>query len=317
MSDVDDHLGGVDSAEEEQSKWSRIDHPLRGIALVVLATAVLGSSDSMGKYLLDSMSAIEIIWVRYVTSLVIMMCVLVPTGIRAGLRTDHLGHQFARGFLLAISVMGFFLALRFVPLADVSAIAFSSPLVVTILAGVVLGETVGYRRWAATIAGLLGAVMVARPGTAHFHPALLLPTIGAIAWGVGLIITRKVSGRDSSVTTMTYTAIAGTLLSSLLLPFYWTAPSLASLAFGVGTGIVNTFGHYILLSAYRYADASVLAPYNYTQLIFATIIGVVVFHELPPLFTLLGIAVIIISGIYAARLAGRPQATIAGGRTDV
>jgi len=309
MSDVDDHLGGVDDADAAPPpKPPPPDRPLRGIALIVLSTVFLGSADAMGKYLAaGSLPIIEITWLRYATLFVILIGLMMWTGPRAVLRTDQLGYQVLRGVTLVLSVVLFVWALRFVPLADAAAIGFSSPLIVTVLSVIILGEVVGWRRWAATIVGFLGVMMVARPGSVTFHPALILAALGAVAWAIGMILTRKIGGKTSAISILAYTCFVGFALLTLLLPFNWITPTPVHVLVGVCAGVSNAIGHWIIVAAYRQGDASVLAPYTYVQLVIATLIGFAVFGEIPAVWSIIGIAVIIGSGIYSARLLRAPK----------
>jgi len=311
MSDVDEHLGVVNAGDAPPPK--RVDHPLRGIALVLLSTVFLGTADALGKYLAGSLPAVEVAWLRLATMVVVTLGVLLATGFRAGLRTDYRGLQVMRGFLFVIGVVTYIVALPYVRLADATAIGFSSPLMVTLLSVIVLGEVVGWRRWSATIAGFIGVMIVARPGSSTFHPALMLPALTAITWAFCVIITRNVTAKDSAITTMAYTALTGFVVLTCLLPFVWITPTPFAMLMGLVMGLANTAGHWILVIAYRYGDASVLAPYAYVQLVAATVIGALAFGEFPTIWSLSGIAVIIISGIYAARLVRRPPAKTARG----
>jgi drug/metabolite transporter (DMT)-like permease len=205
-----------------------------------------------------------------------------------------------RGIGLVSSSLFFIWGLGFLPIADASATAFIAPAFVTGLSILVLGEKVGVRRWIATIVGLIGVLIVVRPGTTAFHPAAMFPIVSALGWACALVLTRQISGVDRPVTTMAWSALVGFVLLSLLVPFFWVTPSWRHLLIGTCIGLSSTAGHWIVVLAYRHADASVLAPFTYSQLVWVSILGFVMFAELPDQWTVLGAAVIISSGLYIA-----------------
>ena len=208
--------------------------------------------------------------------------------------------QVLRGIGLVSSSLFFIWGLGFLPIADASATAFIAPAFVTGLSILVLGEKVGVRRWIATIVGLIGVLIVVRPGTTAFHPAAMFPIVSALGWACALVLTRQISGVDRPVTTMAWSALVGFVLLSLLVPFFWVTPSWRHLLIGTCIGLSSTAGHWIVVLAYRHADASVLAPFTYSQLVWVSILGFVMFAELPDQWTVLGAAVIISSGLYIA-----------------
>jgi drug/metabolite transporter (DMT)-like permease len=278
-----------------------LDKPLFGLLLIVCSTAFLASSDTMAKYLSRSgMPPVEIAWIRFAVFMLIMLpMVMVPSGGKA-LRSSRPLLQVFRGLGLLGSSIFFIIGLSFLPIAEATATGFISPLFVTSLSVIFLGEKVGLRRWTATIVGLIGVLIIVRPGTAAFQPAAIFPIISALGWASALVLTRKMSGADHPITTMAYSAIVGFLVLSVFVPFYWTSPTPTQLAIGVAIGVSSTVGHWIVVLAFRYADASVLAPFSYVQLMWVTLLGFVVFSEIPDIWTFVGAAIIIASGVYTA-----------------
>jgi drug/metabolite transporter (DMT)-like permease len=159
---------------------------------------------------------------------------------------------------------------------------------------------VGLRRWLATAVGLLGVLIILRPGSSAFHPAAIFPVISALAWACTLIMTRMMSGRYRAITTMAYSAIVGLAVVSVLVPLVWVRPSLQDVMLGVLIGIASTAGQWIVVLAFRYANASVLAPFSYTQLLVVSILGFLLFGDLPDVWTVTGAAFIVASGLYTA-----------------
>ena len=279
---------------------ARTDRPFKGIALMLASTVFLGSSDVTAKYLSASLPSIEIAWIRFLVFALIMTPAMLPGSPLFALMTTRPGPQLMRGAALLGSSLFFISGLRFLPIAEASATSFVSPLFVTALSIIFLGEKVGLRRWIATAVGLVGVIIVLRPGSGAFHPAALFPIVSALAWACTLIMTRMMSGSERAATTMTYSSIAGVCMLTAMVPFVWVTPSWHAFLFGIIIGIAWTAGQWIVVLAFRYADASVLAPFSYTQLLWVSILGFLVFGELPDAWTVTGAAFIVASGLYTA-----------------
>jgi drug/metabolite transporter (DMT)-like permease len=225
---------------------------------------------------------------------------MVPGSPFYALRSDRPRFQLMRGVTLLGSSLLFITGLRYLPIAEASATGFVSPLFVTALSIAFLGERVGMRRWLATAVGLFGVLVILRPGTSAFHAAAVFPVISALSWASTLIMTRLMSGRDPAITTMTYSSMVGVSIVTLLVPFVWVAPSWHDVLLGLFIGVASTLGQWIVVLAFRYADASVLAPFQYTQLLWVSILGFLVFGELPDIWTVVGAVFIVASGLYTA-----------------
>jgi len=279
---------------------ARADRPFRGIALILTSTVFLGTSDVMAKYLSATLPSIEIAWIRFLSFAVIMVPAMLPGSPLYALRSDRPGLQLMRGVALLASSLFFISGLRFLPIAEASATGFVAPLFVTALSIVFLRESVGVRRWIATAVGLIGVLIILRPGSSAFHPAAFFPIVSALAWACTLIMTRMMSGRERAITTMTYSSIAGVCVLSALVPFVWVTPSWHDILFGVLIGVASTAGQWIVVLAFRYADASVLAPFSYSQLLWVSLLGFVIFGEVPDVWTVTGAVFIVASGLYTA-----------------
>jgi drug/metabolite transporter (DMT)-like permease len=279
---------------------ARADRPFRGIALILASTVFLGASDVTAKYLSATLPSIEIAWIRFMVFAMIMSPAMLSGSPLYALRSRRPGLQVVRGIALLGSSLFFISGLRFLPIAEASATGFVAPLFVTALSIIFLGESVGVRRWLATAAGLIGVLIILRPGTSAFHPAAFFPIVSALAWACTLIMTRMMSGSEHAMTTMTYSSIVGVCILTALVPFVWVAPSWHDILFGIFIGVASTAGQWIVVLAFRYADASVLAPFSYTQLVWVSILGFVIFGELPDIWTVTGAVFIVGSGLYTA-----------------
>src|ERR1700731_674853 len=284
----------------ERTAPARADRPFRGIALILASTVFLGASDVTAKYLSATLPSIEIAWIRFLAFALIMAPSMLPGSPLYALQTKSLGLQLMRGAALLGSSLFFISGLRFLPIAEASATGFVSPLFVTALSIVFLGERVGVRRWLATAVGLIGVLIILRPGSSAFHPAAFFPIVSALAWAGTLIMTRMMSGKEHAITIMTYSSIVGICVISSLVPFVWVAPSWHDILFGVFIGVASTAGQWIVVLAFRYADASVLAPFSYTQLLWVSILGFAIFGEVPDIQTVIGAVFIVASGLYTA-----------------
>jgi drug/metabolite transporter (DMT)-like permease len=279
---------------------ARSDRPFRGIALILASTVFLGVSDVTAKYLSATLPSIEIAWIRFLVFALIMAPAMIPGSPVYSLRTRQQGMLLVRGAALLASSLFFISGLRFLPIAEASATGFVAPLFVTALSILLLGERVGLRRWFATAVGLIGVIIILRPGTGAFHPAAFFPLVSAFAWACTLIMTRMMSGKEHAATIMTYSSIAGVCILTALVPLVWVAPSWHDTLFGILIGITSTAGQWIVVLAFRYADASVLAPFSYSQLLWVGILGFVIFGEVPDVWTVTGAVFIVASGLYTA-----------------
>jgi drug/metabolite transporter (DMT)-like permease len=285
---------------EQRRAPARADRPLKGIALMLLSTTFLGVSDVTAKYLSATLPSIEIAWIRFLVFAMIMVPAMVPGSPLYALPTKRLGLQLMRGAALLGSSLFFISGLRYLPIAEASATGFVAPLFVTALSIVLLSEKVGMRRWLATACGLLGVLIILRPATNAFHVAAFFPLVSALAWAATLIMTRMMSGREHAITIMTYSSIAGVAILSVLVPFVWITPTWHDILFGILIGVASTAGQWIVVLAFRYGDASVLAPFSYTQLVWVATLGFFVFGEIPDAWTVVGAGFIVGSGLYTA-----------------
>ncbi|HEY5794719.1 MAG TPA: DMT family transporter [Bosea sp. (in: a-proteobacteria)] len=279
---------------------ARRDAPFRGIGLVLLASIFLTSSDMASKLLTREIPPLQVTWLRYGTFTAIMLAIVWRRGGLERLRTQRPMLQFLRGVGVLASSVLFVMALKYMPLADATATGFVAPLFVTALSIPILGEAIGWRRWTATLVGFVGVLIVVRPGGAGFQIASLLAVASALAWAFAMIMTRMMSRTESPLTTLTYSAMLGLGLTSLAVPFLWTPVTPVILLMGVFVGVASTVGHWLIVLAYRHADASLLAPFSYIQLLWASLFGLVIFAVLPDFWTLVGAVIIAGSGLYTA-----------------
>lgn len=274
---------------------------LRGILLMVAAVGLFVSMDAIAKYLARFYPVPLIVWARYVSNLAILLAFLAARGELRLLRSARPGLQFTRGLLLAVATLLFFTSLSVLPLADANAIGFAMPLFVAALAVPMLGERLELARLLAILAGLAGALIIVRPGSDLFTPYALLPLGMAVCNAFYQILTRKVAGLEPPQTSLVWGAIVGAVLLSAVAPFVWVRPQ--ALSHGVlilAIGVLASVGHFLLIKAYEYANATLLAPFTYTALVWAMTLGWLVFGDFPDGWSLVGMGIIVLSGLYLA-----------------
>jgi drug/metabolite transporter (DMT)-like permease len=265
---------------------------------VLAAWLLFACMDGCSKQLAESYSIIQILWVRFVSLALIAAWLAGRQGGRGALRTRRFWLQSARSLLLVVEIGLFILTITVLPLAEVHAILAVTPLLVTALSVPLLGERVGMRRWSAIGVAFVGMLIILRPGFGAVHPMALVALLCALMFALYQILTRIVSRDDPPMTTLFYTALVGVIGLTMVGPFYWTPPDLFGwLLFGL-VALLGASGHFLLIKALQLAPASVLQPYSYTTLIWATLVGFAAFGNLPDLATVAGGAVIAASGIY-------------------
>ena len=270
----------------------------RGIVLFCLGTFVWALLDTLSKHMTGEYHPVQITWGRQIFAVLILFVTIPRREVPGVFRALRPGLQVLRPVLAVTVSLSFVASVSVMPLADATAIAFTTPLFVTALAAVFLGERVGPRRWSAVVVGFIGVVIVARPGANGVQAVTLLVLALAFVNAVFQIITRFISAIDSPHTTMLYTIIIAAILTSVLAPFFWTTPDLLGWVELVAQGVLTGLGHYIVIQAIRDANVSTLAPFTYFQIIWAAGLGLFVFGDVPAWTTIVGAAVIVASGVY-------------------
>ncbi|WP_439527736.1 DMT family transporter [Pannonibacter sp.] len=291
----------------------RTDSPrdiFHGILFMIAGMGVVPVMDVLAKVLAGHIPALEVSFARFFfQALITMIIALVWTRSLSTLRPQRWGVNLLRGALLSGATLAFFTALKVMPVADAIAIFFVEPMILTALSAVILKETVGPRRWAAVGVGLVGAMLIVRPSFAAFGASALLPLVTATLFAFYLIITRKLAGEDSLLSMQFTTALGGgaTLGVVLLVAattgiggFALVVPGSLDLLMMVAIGLISFISHGFIVRAFALAPASVLAPFNYLEIVSATLLGYLVFRDFPDLPTWGGIALIVASGLYIA-----------------
>ncbi|MEP1573192.1 MAG: DMT family transporter [Roseibium album] len=271
---------------------------MRGIALMATGMFMFSAVDTMAKFLTDTIHPFQIVWCRQL-GLLIGVFILVGLRGRSVLVSANPKLQIGRGALAAVSATLFIIGVKFVPLADAVAITFVAPFMVTVLGALVLREPVGIRRWTAVTIGFVGTLIVIRPGLGVLHPAAGLLVIAASAFALRQILSRILAGGDGAATTVAYTAIVSCALLTVPMLFVWETPDTGiEIALLVAMAVLAAFGETLVIMALDAAQAVVVAPLQYSLLIWGTIYGYLVFGQLPDAWTWLGALIIVATGIY-------------------
>ena len=260
------------------------------------------------KLLAADYPVMQIVWARFTGHLAVMLIVFLPRYGRRLLATRRPVVQIGRSLLMLASNLLFVMAIGRAPLATASAIGFTSPLLVVAMSVPLLGERVGLRRWIAVLAGFAGALVIIRPGSGFQNPAALLLLASSAAYALYQIATRRVAAFDSAATGIIFSALIGSLATSLFLPFVAVMPRTPlDLALFVSLGVMGGGGHYLVIRAFQHAPAAVVAPLGYVELLGTATLGYLIFGNFPDAWTWLGAAIIIASGLYVALSERRPR----------
>ncbi len=271
-----------------------------GILFLLASIGFITVVDTVAKYMTASLPPVQLVWGYF---LGIFICLL---GLAAGkggdlprlLSTQRLSLHFARSGLLVLSISMLFIALRYMSLADATAISFTSPLFITLLAIPILKEKVDRARWLAVLGGLLGVLVVVRPGSGLASWISLLPLFGAVAFAAFQIATRLLASTENTFATLFYTGTGGLIWSSLALPFVWQTPEQWHWWGFLIQGALGLGAHLCMIKAFAEAEASLLAPFNYSKIIWAAAAGYLVFGNVPTLNTLAGATIIAMAGLF-------------------
>ena len=274
---------------------------MKAITFSLLGWMMLPVMDGFAKYLSADLPVLQITWARYFFTVAFTFPVMFFFYNKQLVWSDKPKLQILRGLILLCANICFFYAISIIPLAKALTLAFVAPLIVTAFSPMLLGEKVGVRRWTAVIIGFIGSLVVIRPGFLEINLASLAALGTGVMYGFYLIITRKLSTSDNPLLTLLLTGLVGLVAVSGIMPLIWVNPNLSQWSMMAGIGVFACIGHLFLILSLKYADASKLAPLGYTEIIPNVIIGYYFFGNFPDNWTFLGLAIIVISGIYISR----------------
>ena len=264
----------------------------------MLAMLCFAGMDAISKFLVADYPVGQMMWIRYALLCLFAAFIARRRGVLVALKTQRPWLQIFRSLVALIEGAMFVLAFRYLPLADTHAIGATSPLIVIALGVLFLGERAGLARWLAVAAGFVGVLLIIRPGLRVFDWPVLLPLVGAALWALYQILTRLAARHDHPDTSLLWSALVALVATTFVGPIGWQWPTASAWMMMVIIAAVGAVAHYALIKALDYAEAGAVQPYSYTLLVWAALLGVIVFGDVPDGWTLLGAAIVVASGLY-------------------
>ncbi|UYN99390.1 MAG: DMT family transporter [Devosia sp.] len=276
--------------------------PLLGIGLAVLATVLFAAHDVVNKHLLASYDVPLVSAMRYLVHLMLMVAILGPVQGRQLVTTQRTGLVVVRALCLVVATLFMGLALQLMPLAETTAIIYLSPIMVVLLARPILGEQIGLFGWIGAIGGFVGVLLIVRPGGGLDPLGVVFALCNVGVTVAYYLLSRILARSEKTLALLFYSALAGAVCFGLLAPWYWfgTMPSALDLLLFASLGVLAALGHYCFTAAYRHAPASVLAPISYAHLLWAGVLGWIVFNQFPDAIGLAGMGLIGAAGVLVA-----------------
>ena len=271
---------------------------MKAIVLNLTAWAVLPIMDGMAKYLSSDLHFLQVVCGRYFFMILISLPLTYLFFKKYLVKPKNISIQFIRSIFLFLSTVLFFYAISITSMAKALALAFVSPLIVTLLSSFLLKEKVGFHRWTAVIVGFIGALIIIQPGFIKINLATLAALGTGIAYAFYIISTRKLSSIDNPLLTLIFTGLFGAIIISLIVPYYWINPNFNQWLLMIVLAMVGTFGHFCLILSLNYAEASKLSPLAYFEIVNNILIGYYFFGDFPNKWLWLGLFFIVSSGIY-------------------
>jgi drug/metabolite transporter (DMT)-like permease len=272
---------------------------LTGIGLISLTYMLFTLLDGSAKWLVQSVPVLVVVWLRFLSQALLASALLFPIRGRALVRTRHLRWHAVRGLMFCAMTGINFWALQYLQLTVTASIFFTVPILIALMSAPLLGERMDARRWAAILVGFAGVLVIVRPGSAAFHPAMLLSMVNAVLYAAFNLMTRKLAAYDTPETIQFLPAVVASVLLAPFALAVWESPQgwLEWLLLCL-MGVFGGTGHYLLAVAHRYAPASTLAPFLYQQILYMALFGYLVFGSVPDAAVWVGAAIVISSGLY-------------------
>jgi drug/metabolite transporter (DMT)-like permease len=274
-------------------------HRRIGIALISLTTLCFAGLDAVAKWLVQELPVQQVVWMRFTSHVLVTAALLGPIYGRELVRVRNLRLQVLRGALLGLMTLMNFWALQYLQLAETGAIQFSVPLLIALFSAWWLGERLDAQRWLAIGAGLAGVMLILRPWTGSFHPALLLCVGQVVLYAVFNMLTRHMAATESPAALQWISALGAAVLLAPLGLAHWETPQGTGTWLLIGaTGLLGGVGHFLVAQAHRYATAATLGPFLYQQILYMTLLGWLVFAQVPDALVVAGALVVVASGLY-------------------
>lgn len=280
--------------------------------LFMLALLLFACMDTTIKYLATDYNVPMVVAVRYIVHCLLMILLLASSQGKRLVQTRRTGLVLVRGASLAIASLFMALALRRMPVAETTAIAFLAPMLVVLLARPVLGERIGVLGWMAAVIGFVGVLLIARPGGGLDTMGVIFALCAAVAAVAYQLLSRVLASSERTITLLFYTSLIGAIGFGIFLPYFWEGqiPGWRESLLFLSMGVTGGLGHFLFTAAYRHASASLLAPMNYLQLLWAGLLGWVVFDHIPDSVSIIGLFVVAASGVMVALKSRQPDENV-------
>ncbi len=270
-----------------------------GIAMVSVTTLCFAALDSTAKWLVLALPVFQVVWLRFVTHTLLAIVVLTPRYGLALYRPREMRLQLLRALMQAVMTALNFWALQYLQLDVTGAIQFSVPILIAVISAQLLGERLDARRWIAILIGFSGVLLIVRPGSQGFHPAIVLSLVNAVLYALFNMLTRRLAATELPATTQLWSAGGAALLLTPFGLLQWTTPQdTLTWVLVLSMGVYGGLGHLMVTQAHRYASAAVLGPFLYQQIIYMTLLGWLVFGHVPDAAVIAGAAIVVASGLY-------------------
>jgi drug/metabolite transporter (DMT)-like permease len=266
---------------------------LKAIALMLAAMAILPIIDVFAKFLgQQNIPVVQMVWARFFFGAIFTLPFALKLGGPQIFRPSHPAHQSSRAAFLILGTICFFWSLKYLPIADTLAIYFVQPILITALSPFLLGEKVGIRRWTTVALGFIGVLIIIRPGFKELNLGVFLAFGAGLCSASYILLTRRMTGSVNAMITSFQTCFIGAIPLTLALPFVWARVDIPQFAMLIGVGFIAILGHYMITRAYDLAEASLLSPLGYTEMINAVVCGYVFFGDFPDRYTFLGVSIL-------------------------
>jgi drug/metabolite transporter (DMT)-like permease len=278
---------------------TQVRRPIIGVALMLGAMALLPGIDVLAKILgQQGLPILQIVWARVALGALMTLPFACRIAGKQALWPARPGYHIVRAGLLMLATFCFFSSLKYLPIADALAIFFVQPLVLTVLSALFLRENVGPHRWAAVAAGFIGTLIIIRPGLVDVNPGSWLALASGAALACYFMMTRAISGQAHAMVTTFQTNLLGGLMLSVVIWAVWVPPTATQWALFAALAAIATLGHLMIVRAYDHAEASLLAPLAYTEMVNSVVLGWLFFQDFPDFWTFVGVAILIACAIY-------------------
>jgi len=272
--------------------------PEKAIIAMLLGAAILAANDAVLKWLTNGYHVGQIMFCRGIFISLPLAVLIWKAGGLKSLRPVNLKGHAVRATLVIVGTFLFVSGLAYLPLADAIAIAFAGPLFITALAQPLLGEHVGLRRWTAVLTGFIGILLIVRPGSAVVQWAVLFPLTASLAGALRDLLTRHLSSQETTVAILFYTTLGVILASLVTIPFIWVPVPLLDWGWFALSGFLVGFAHFLMIETFRYGEATLVAPFKYSGVIWAGLLGYLIWGDIPDFTTIVGVSILVLSGIY-------------------